>query len=191
MPISLLLAGGLLLWAPRAGAQNDSSGIYRTVQDFQDRKLSYAINYTTEQHNINSHVWFQSDKLIVKHQGKKYILRKSNTYGYKNTSGSVFRFVGDKELKVLNPEDALLIYVYRRPAASPREADKYPPLYYFSTDAAAVPQLLTKINLKRAFPDQHRFHDGLDENFRGDADLIAYDAFHKMYKVYWIYKHYR
>ena len=34
----------------KAMAQSDSSGIYKTASDFQQKKLSYAINYKTENH---------------------------------------------------------------------------------------------------------------------------------------------
>ena len=37
-------------------AQKDSSGIYKTTEDFQQRKLSYAINCKTEKHKINPNV---------------------------------------------------------------------------------------------------------------------------------------
>ena len=42
--------------------------------------------------------------------------------------------------------------------------------------------------LKKAFPDNHAFHDALDVNFKEDKELINYDDFHKLYKVSWVYK---
>lgn len=44
----MTLAGGLLLLSQHSLAQKDSSGIYKTTEDFQQRKLSYAINCKTE-----------------------------------------------------------------------------------------------------------------------------------------------
>ena len=41
---------------------------------------------------------------------------------------------------------------------------------------------------KKAFPDNHAFHDALDVNFKEDKELISYDDFHKLYKVSWVYK---
>ena len=171
-----------------AMAQKDSSGIYKTADDFRQRKLSYAINYKTEKHKIKNNLLFNNAELKVKHDGETYTLPKSETYGYRSTKGEEFRFVDNKEYKILNSGEALLIYVYKHPSHSPKEIEKYPPMYYFSTDASSAPQSLTKANLKAAFPDSHKFHDALDAQFKNDKELHDYDRFHKMYKLNWIFK---
>ena len=178
-----LLVLAALFFTLNASAQKDSSGIYKTDDDFKNRKLSYAINYKTEKHKINSYVLFKDNVIKVKHQGTTYKLTKSETYGYRNTDGIEYRFIDNKEYKVLNPGEALLIYMYQHPAHVSKEASRYSPMYFFSTDAASAPQELTKSNLKSAFPDNHKFHDALDAQFKTDADLSSYDSFHKMYKL--------
>jgi len=180
--LSMFFFGGAVF------AQKDSSGIYKTAEDFQNKKLSYAINYKTEKHKINDNLLFNDAQIKVKHHDTSYTLEKSNTYGYKDTKGEVFRFVDNKEYKILNPGEPLLIYFYQHPAHSPKEAEKYPPAYFFSTDVASAPQSLTKANLKAAFPNNHKFHDALDEQFKRDDELPAYDSFHKMYKLNRIYE---
>ncbi len=187
----LLLTIGMLFILQHSFAQKDSSGIYKTAEDFKNRKLSYAINYKTEKHKINSYVLFKGNAIRVKHQGVTYDLKKSETYAYRNTKGKEYRFIGEAEYSILNPGELLLIYLYQHPAHSGKEADKYAPVYYFTTDAAATPQALTKENLKAAFPDYHKFHDELDANFKRDNELYAYDHFHKMYKLGWILKNYK
>ena len=184
---SLLLAGCLLILSLHSHAQKDSSGIYKTASDFQQKKLSYAINYKTEKHKIRDNILFNNKKIKVKHNGQTYTLDKDGTYGFKNTRGEVYRFVDGKEYRILNPDQVLLIYVYQHASHPPKEATKYPPMYYFSTDAAAVPQALTKVNLKAAFPDNHNFHDALDTQFKSDGELYDYDSFHKTYKLNRIY----
>lgn len=171
-----------------AMAQKDSSGVYKTADDFRQRKLSYAINYKTEKHKIKNNLLFNNAELKVIHAGETYTLLKSETYGYRSTKGEEFRFVDNKEYKILNPGAGLLIYVYTHTSHSPKEAGKYPPIYYFSTDASSAPQSLTKANLKAAFPDNHKFHDALDAQFKTDKELHDYDRFHKMYKLNWIIK---
>ena len=182
----ILLVSGILSFLI-ATAQKDSSGIYKTADDFKNKKLAYAINYKTEKHKINDNVLFNDAQIKVKHHDTTYTLEKSNTYGYKDTKGETFRFVDNKEYKILNPGEPLLIYVYQHPAHSPKEATKYGPMYFFSTDAASAPQALTKANLKNAFPDNHAFHDALDAQFKDDTELYEYDSFHKMYKLNRIY----
>lgn len=183
----VLLTSGLLT-VSMVMAQKDSSGIYKTASDFKQRKLSYAINYKLEKHKIKDNLLFNSAELKVKHGDETYTLPKSETYGYRSTRGEDFRFVDNKEYKILNPGEPLLIYVYRHSSHSPKENSKYLPMYYFSTDAYSAPKSLTKANLKAAFPDNHKFHDAMDAQFKSDQELREYDRFHKMYKLNWIIK---
>jgi len=178
----LLVVIGMLIISS-AVAQKDSSGIYKTSGDFQQRKLSYAINYKTEKHKINSDMLFNSADIKVKHDGKSYTLLKSETYGYRSTKGEEFRFVDNKEYRILNPGENLLMYVYKHPSHSPKEVEKYTSSYFFSTDAASLPQSLTKANLKAAYPENHKLHDEVDSAFKNDSELYSYDQFHKMYKL--------
>ena len=87
---------------------------------------------------------------------------------------------------VLNKEGTVKLYKYHHLAHSPKEAEKYAPTYFFTTQSSDTLQPLTKDNLKKAFPENHPFHDALDATFDNDKDLIAYDSFHKMYKVNWL-----
>lgn len=87
---------------------------------------------------------------------------------------------------MLNKEGTVLLYKYQHLAHSPKEAEKYAPAYFFTTKSSDVLKSLTKDNLKKAFSENHPFHDALDATFTSDKDLIAYDSFHKMYKVNWL-----
>ena len=111
------LAGSILMISQSSFAQKDSSGIYKTAQDFQKKKLSYAINYKTEKHKIKDDMLFSEGKIKVNHEGTVYTLNKNDTYGYKSTKGEVFRFVDNKEYKVLNPGERLMIYAVSRVAS--------------------------------------------------------------------------
>ena len=93
----------------------------------------------------------------------------------------------EKGYTVLNPGELIAIYKYQHLSHSPKEAEKYAPKYYFTTSNSNILQELTKMNLKKAFPNDHAFHDALDVNFREDKELINYDDFHKMYKLNRVY----
>lgn len=179
----------IMLVSTRTNAQNDSSGIYKTAIDFRQRKLSYAINYKTEKHKINNYLLFNSGEIRIKHKGENYALLRNEVYGYRSTNGDKFRFVDNKEYKILNPKEKLLINVYKHPAHSPNEAAKYAPTYLFSTDELSAPQPLTRSNLKIDFAGNHLFHDALDAHFQTDQELYAYDPMHEMYKLNWMLSH--
>lgn len=178
----------ILILGQSANAQKNISGIYKTAEDFQQKKLSYSIDCNTEKHKISTNILFNGSEVKVKHMGTTYTMKKSETFGYRACGGKEFRFVDNKEYTILNPEETLSIYFYQHPAHSPKEATKYPPMYFFSKDASSTVQELTKANLKTAFPDNHKFHDALDVNFKEDKEVYAYDSFHKMYKLNWIFK---
>ena len=92
----------------------------------------------------------------------------------------------EKGYTVINKEEEpITIYKYVHASHSPKETEKYAPKYFFTTSSSDVLRELTKINLKKAFPNNHKFHDALDAQFKSDDELNAYDSFHKMYKVNW------
>lgn len=164
-------------------AQQDSSGIFKTSNDFQDRKLSYAINYKTETHQINDDMLFKDGEIKVTHAGQTYMLDKDSTYGYRSMKGEDFRFVSRNEYKIINPGERLMIYSYRHTLNANKGSIKYVVDYFFSANASASPQPLTKENLKAAYPTNHKFHDALDAEFKSDNNLASYDSFHKMTKL--------
>lgn len=55
--------------------------------------------------------------------------------------------------------------------------------YFFSVGPKGDILPLTILNLKKAFPDNHAFHDFLDMSFKYDSDLTKYDEFHNTFKV--------
>ncbi len=179
--ISAVLICISFAFAFHASAQKDSSGIYKTAGNFSAKKLSLAINCKTETHKIKINDIFSQDHITVVHEGKSYDFKKSDIYGYKLCNGETFRFSGNKDYLVMNPNEVILLYkmeVMQTKAQAPKAY-----YYYFSSDAASPLQDLTKANLKAAFPTNHKFHDELDANFKSDSELTAYDSFHKMYKV--------
>ncbi len=107
--------------------------------------------------------------------------QKDSSGIYKTANGETYRFFGNKDYQVMNPNEMILLYkveVMQTKATAPKVYS-----YYFSRDASSPLQDLTKANLKAAFPTNHKFHDELDANFKADSELTAYDSFHKMYKV--------
>ena len=143
-----------------------------------------------KEHKIKNNILFNVDKIVVKHKGESYTLLKKDTYGYRNTKGVEFRFIDNKEYKVLNPGESLLIYFYQHSAHSGKDFYRglYQPEYFFSKDANSPVRDLTLANVKAAFPENHRLHGALDAQFKSDKELYAYDKFHKTYKLNWIIK---
>lgn len=182
--IFFLTAIGLLAISMNATAQKDSSGIYQTADDFRNHKLSYAINYKTEKHKINDYLLFNSTQVKVTHHGTTYTLDKSAIYGYKSTTGEVFRFVGIEAYKVLNPDEDILLYLHTTPVNPLLDpTKKVEEHYYFSKDAASSLIDLTIGNLEKAFSDNSKFLASIDKYFKKDEQLVSYDTKRKMYTL--------
>ena len=88
------------------------------------------------------------------------------------------RVVGNVRYEILEAKD---LYIYSTAVLVRKGATEKQ--YFFSVGANGEILPLTILNLKKAFPDNHAFHDSLDMAFREDSQLTRYDDFHKMYKV--------
>lgn len=55
--------------------------------------------------------------------------------------------------------------------------------YFFSIQSNTEILPLTQINLKRAFPDNLKFHDMLNLEFDNKEDISTFDQTNKMFKV--------
>jgi hypothetical protein len=60
-------------------------------------------------------------------------------------------------------------------------------VYYFSVDGSTPVLELTMENLEKAFAGNARFRYLLEEEFRSDKQLMAYDQLLKTYKLKYIY----
>lgn len=169
-----------MLLSATSYAQVDKSGIYLNLVDYQKQKLTYEINCNNEKHKIKLNEFFNKPYITVVHDGKKYTHQKKDIYGFRDCNNKVYRFFGNDEYQ-LEESSGIVIYSKTRNETQNKGFTVVKD-YYFSSSPGGEIGRLTIGNIKRAFPDNHKFHDMLDVNFKnGDASL--YDDFHKMFKV--------
>lgn len=173
-----LILIALVTFASFAKAQN--SGVYLTASDFESGKLTYGIDCAKEKHKIKLHEFLGKDYITVVHNQQSNNLKKNEIFGYKDCSGVVSRLGLDKHYEIVNPTEKILIYKIETPASKSQSKKTS---YYFSATPGSDIQYLTLMNLKKAFPENHRFHDALDTEFKSDNDLTQYDSFHKVFKI--------
>lgn len=164
-----------------AFSQSMTSGVYMTYQDYVNGEMEYAINCSEESHKIRTHGTWSGDKFIVIHRGEKFSHDRSEIFGYRDCDGKDWRVYGVYNYLI---EEAKAIIIYKRYDEESDDPDDgpIPPTYYFSVNNGAMKEL-NLINLKKAFPEEHDFHDKLDETFSGGRGTASYDNYHKMYKV--------
>jgi len=165
-----------------AFAQN--SGVYLSASDFASGKLTYEINCATEKHKIKLNEFLNQDHITVVHDKQPHKLLKKEIFGYKDCDNLTYRFADKSHYAILNPTEDILLYKHSIEGSKNQKAEVH---YYFSVSGAGEMQALTLMNLKKAFPENHKLRDALDAGFKSDDQLSQYDSFHKMYKVNRLY----
>lgn len=160
--------------------QKDSSGVYMTAVDFTNKKLTYGINCKTENHKIKLNNFFNRDYITVIHEGNKYNISKDSVFGFKTCNGSSYRIADKIDYTILNADDNLLLYEFI-PMSAPKNPQ--PPVHKFSKGADGPMLDLTIENVKNIYPDNHLFHDEIENTFRSNSSLLSYDRYHKQYKL--------
>ena len=179
--ITLAIFG--LVLAESSFAQDNKSGIYLTDSAFVNNQLTLSIDCNVEKHRIKLNDFFDKSYIEVIHEGKTYKYYKKEIFGYKTCDGKSFRFVNNEHYEIL-ARDIITIYslkVFTSISGSklPQDVTKY----FFSTSYKSELIPLTLLNLKKAFPSNHKFHDWLDMQFKSDDELNMYDSFHNKYKI--------
>ena len=175
--LSLLLA--LHLFAQRG---EKITGIYKNKNDFTEDKLSYPVECNETKNSIRVNDLFNKPYVIVKYNGNTYAILKKTFYGYKNCKEERYVFYENKELLLLNRGEEIAIYKNEntriREGARINVTNKY-----FMVEGENKIQKLTISNLKNAFPSNKKFQQLVDENFKYNTDLGAYDATNHIFKI--------
>lgn len=175
--MSLAIAG---LFGTAVNAQNNVSGVYHSLTDFENGKLSYASNSLPGSNKILFNEFFEKPFITVKHDGEKTQLFKNEIFAYQN-KGTVIR---TSNFVAYNFMEKGPVWIYYKDVnASIGKGTHRERKFFYSTSGEGVIVPLTIMNLKRSFPDDHLFHNLLDAQFNNDRDLSSYDGFEKMYKI--------
>jgi hypothetical protein len=92
--------------------------------------------------------------------------------------GRNYRVVDERRYEIV---EAKALYIYTADVLVRKGALER--AFFFSVGPNGDILPLTILNLKKAFPDNHSFHDLVDMAFKHDSDLTRYDDFHKTFKV--------
>ena len=172
-----MFAGGALATAQTSR----TSGVYVTAGDYQNGKLGLEGDCGSKAHKLKIHDVVNKPYIDVTHESEKRRYSKDELFGFRACDGREYRFGSKLEYQILETKK---LYIYARDFwVNQGRTNRTVREYYFSVGASGPIQELTMENLKKAFPENHRFHDWLDATFGGGQDPTAYDEFHKMFKV--------
>ena len=160
-------------------------GIFLNAQDYKDNKLSYSYNCESPSVKIKFNHFFSKKYIEIISGDKKTRLYKDSIFGYRDCKQKEYRFYKDydHEYQVVENKN-IIIYIADEPVTSSTgKTVNLVPHYFFSSTLNSAILPLTIINLKRAFPDNLKFHDLLDVEFYDIKTISTYDDTHKMYKI--------
>lgn len=176
---NLLLASLFLSLSLSGLGQNTVSGVYKTYSDYTNQKLTFGIDCKTEKHKIKLHEFPNKPYITVVHDDKPHQLAKDSVFGYQLCDGNFVRFVNNSDYHLTEKGD---VWLYKKLMMKAPKGSPEPNLNFFSI-GGETPLPLTMENLKKAFPDNHKFHDALTAQFKNDSELDAFDNFHKKSKL--------
>ena len=162
-----------------------TSGIYLSAADYSEHRLSFEGDCKSSIHKLELHDVLNKPYIHVTHGTETKRYEKSDLFGFRSCEGLDYRFSGNHEYQILEAKQ-LYIYVVQAPARLGKDTAKdlnKVSTYYVSAGANGQVVPLTVNNLKQAFPDNHKFHDSLDQMLGTGGELAQFDDFHKMFKV--------
>jgi hypothetical protein len=164
-------------------AQDKSMGLYLTLNDYQNHKLSFeTVEGSSNSIRLNS--LFESASIVVWHDGKKQVFSKNEIFGYRSKNED-YRFFNNSAYKIIDTKD---FYIYSHPKLNQQGKGLKPvDTYYFSDVANGKLQPLTIGNLEVAFAKNPKFKYTIGEHFKSDNELIAYDPTIKEYKLKYLF----
>lgn len=177
-----------MLMASTATAQTKPAGLYSTADDFQQQKITYALDCSNGKDKLKLNDLFGSSKGYIISKGEKHSFTKRSVYGYRTCKNENYRFFKNTAYRIVDTAEFYIYYRNMQAGPNKGKGTLRADTYFFSTQANNTIQLLTLDNLKKAFPGNRSFQYALDAHFRSDKDLAAWDAYGKTYKVKYLYE---
>jgi len=176
----------LLLLSTSGFAQSVKSGVYLSLADYQSHKLTNEIDSKNEKDKIKLNEIFNKPYITIVSNGKKYKYQKNEIFGYRDCD-KVYRFYKKDKYKI-EESDKIFVYSKERHQTQGKNGSTIIVKdYYFSSDIGSEIMPLTVKNLKTTFPNNLKFNDMLNENFKNGI-AYDYDNSHKMFEVNRLYQ---
>lgn len=168
-----------------ASAQNDIYQIYKNWQDYKSGLPAYTLNCHSSKEKIKLHHVFAKNYIDIIKDGVKKRLYKDSIFGYADCKQITYRFYKsyDEEYRILENKGIVIYLSYVKVSPYNAKSIRLAPAYFFSAGLNTPVYPLTVLNLKKAFPDNVKFHDMLDVAFGDGTPVYSYDAEHKMYSI--------
>jgi len=181
----LLLSLAIVCVVTVSAQSSNVAGIYKTESDYVNHKLSYSYECASKTGSIRVNDFFSSPTVVVKADGKKYSLLKSEIFGYQDCNNKNYRFYNGKVYEIV---DTLGFYIYTTLVSEQTQKASFPvKKYFFSVTASAAPQALTVQQLEDVFAANTKFRYAVAAQFTSNSKLTDYDSFLHCYKLKYLF----
>jgi len=172
---------GLQAMGTNAQSANATTGIYLTEQDYKSNKLSYTLK---ENDKLQLNEFLNGKNINLVYQGKKIKLVKDEIFGYRLNKLD-FRIYHNEAYQIMDTAGFML---YKRQKLT-QQTKGYLPVetYFYSVNLKQPVLRLTVENLWNSFPGQTGFRYSVQNNFKQDSELGAYDKLTSQYKIKYLY----
>jgi hypothetical protein len=165
----------------QAQGTKSATGIYLNEQDYKSGKLSYALD---ENDKLQLNGFLNGKYVTLVYQGKRMKLSKSEIFGYRQNNQN-FRFYQNEVYKILDTAGFML---YSRQLLT-QQGKGYAPVenYFYSVNITNPVLNLTIENIDKSFPTRAAFRYSIQNYFRREADLIAFDKADNQYEIKYLF----
>lgn len=173
----------LLPFSITVNAQKNERAIslYLTAKDFANQKKSYSVNIDSGKYSIDLNQMFNGKYVVIHSNKQKTKIAKDSLFGYEKADGSLVRFVGKNECRLIYSSDSFCIYRAPLPRNSTGRINVTP--YYYSTSNIGAIKKLTIANIKKEYNNETEFCKKIDSLFQYNTDLIQMDNCTSNYKL--------
>lgn len=184
MKTKLKIIIAILLLFSLSTLAKSQNGIYMSLSDYEQNRLSYESTCTREKY-IHIHDFFWSmPSITVRSADKKYKIKKNAIYGYRDCDNDVYRFYNNTEYRIA--ESGYIFIYMKEENIAQTKGYKVVNTYYFSATAGDEIHLLTLENLKKVFRDNTKFIELLRQCVC-DGSVCSYDKVHKTFSINYLY----
>jgi hypothetical protein len=158
-----------------------TAGVFKTADDFQRGVLADPVACEVAGERISAGTSKGLGYIDVRHGTRKTRYSETDTYGFRDCGDRDIRIASGRQYFILETRGIQVLRVdYWRVSGKALVAS---PTFHFSVGSTGPIQPLTLENVKRAFPENHAFHDKLDALFSGGGDPAKFDGFHGMFAI--------
>jgi len=175
--IMLCLTGQLFAQHEKKIKNSEVEGLYLTLSDFQNGKLTRPTDMLHEGDKIKLKQFFFSPNIISVEQDKETIFYKDSIFAIRLTNGENYRFINRTPCLVA---DTSYLYIYTNKTtrteykqSGRRRISKEVPItyYYFSTGNQNAVYMLTLANLRKYALSDTLVHKTVCDKFTTDEML--------------------